>query len=101
MGSQTEYIFQKPGLKKSMEKGMFVLKYCRDSENPAALTSTKNPRITLPPGKGVKKVFFLLFLFYKKWTIHWNLSLILLYAFKALEPQRQNKNDKLFEFSTL
>ena len=26
MGSQTEYIFQKPDLKKSMENGMFVLK---------------------------------------------------------------------------
>lgn len=51
MVSQTEYIFQKPGLKKSMENGMFVLKYCRNSENRAALTSTKNSKeYTLPPG---------------------------------------------------
>ena len=33
MGSQTEYIFQKPGLKKSMENCMFFLKYRRNSEN--------------------------------------------------------------------
>ena len=69
MGSQTEYIFQKPGLKKSMENGMFVLKYCRNSENRAALTSTKNSREYInppPPGQGIKKVIFFLFLFYKK-----------------------------------
>ena len=68
MGSQTEYIFQKPGLKKSMENGMFVLKYCMNSENRTALPSTKNSKgYTLPPGQGVQKViFFFLFLFYKK-----------------------------------
>lgn len=50
MGSQTEYIFQKPDLKKSMENGMFVLKYCMNSENRPALTSTKNSKeYTLPP----------------------------------------------------
>lgn len=67
MGSQTEYIFQKPGLKKSMENGMFVLKYCMNSETRTALISTKNSKeYTLPPGQGVKKVIFFLFLFYKK-----------------------------------
>ena len=62
MGSQTEYIFQKPGLKKSMENGMFVLKYCMNSETRTALTSTKNSKeYTLPPGQGVKKVIFFFF----------------------------------------
>lgn len=64
MGSQTEYIFQKPGLKKSMENGMFVVKYCMNSENRTALTSTKNSKeYTLPPGQGVKKVIFFFFRF--------------------------------------
>lgn len=76
MGSQTEYIFQKPGLKKSMENGMFVLKYCMNSENRTALTSTKNSKeYTLPPGQGVKKViFFYFFVLQEVITIHWNLS---------------------------
>lgn len=56
MGSQTEYIFQKPGLKKSMENGMFVVKYCMNSENRTASPQPKIPRsIPYPPARALKK----------------------------------------------
>lgn len=64
MVSQTEYIFQKPGLKKSMENGWNtagIQKTGQHSPQP------KIPRsIPYPPATGRQKSIFFSFLFYKK-----------------------------------
>lgn len=60
MGSQTEYIFQKPDLKKSMENGMFVLKLTAGIQKTGLHSpQPKIPRsIPYPRPPGVKKVIF-------------------------------------------